>query len=104
MDIATLVSSYRELKHQGDALGEKMNVIKSQLKPLVEADGNWKDNDGYVRLTVPSSSSVSFDKNGVDSLMKAWLQSDDPIMKSCGQMLQGHRTVSAPGQPYLTIK
>jgi hypothetical protein len=101
-DIVTLVSSYRELKRQRDEVDTKMSDIKDSLQSLVETTGNWKDDDGYVRLTQPSTS-VSFDSHGVDTLVTAWLKSDDAIMNSCGQMLAGLRKESTR-QPYLTIK
>lgn len=102
MEVATLVRSYRELKSQRDALDAAMSNLKDQLQPLVETAGNWKDDKGYVRLTQPSTS-VSFDSRGVDTLVTAWLKSDDAIMNSCGQMLKGLRKESTR-QPYLTIK
>ena len=100
--IPQLVAQYRKLKAQADYLNAQMNSIKLELVPIVEAEGKWTDDKGYARIT-ERKPSVSYSNSAVESLAQAWCNSDDPVMKSCGEMLKAHRKES-PGYTYLQVK
>ena len=100
--VAALVAQYRELKERESALKSEMDRLKADIQVQVERDGNWKDDEGYARMTHRSAYS-SFDGKAVSNLMCAWLISEDAIMQSCGNMLKGaEKFVDA--KSYLTIK
>lgn len=101
-EVATLVSQYRMLKAQADELSAKMDNIKAQVKPLVEDGGNWQDDAGYAKL-IRRSASTSFDAKAVSNLINAWAMSEDPIMRSCGDMLRVTEK-HTPASEYLSIK
>lgn len=100
--IPQLVAQYRKLKVQKDAIDQQMSKVKAKLELIVEAVGKWADDEGYARM-VERKPSVSYDGKSVDKLMQAWCKSDNPMMKSCGEMLKAHRKES-PGSRYLQIK
>ncbi len=102
MDIALLVSQYRDLKTKRDDLEAAMQKLKAEIEPLVREDGNWQDVDGYARLTT-TQSSVSFDTKAVNNLVNAWRASDDAVMKSCGDTLLQFRQ-EKHGSTYLSVK
>ena len=100
--IAELMSPYRKLKAEIAVIQTKMDDLKQQIEPLVEAvGGKWKDDRGYARLNTRSDS-ISFKNAEVENLYKAWLVSKDPIMNSCANMLKAHRT-TRPGVTYLQL-
>ena len=101
--IIKLMPSYRKLKAEVALIQAKMDVMKEQIEPLVEAvGGKWQDALGYARQNTRSDS-VSYKSAEVDSLVQAWLISSDPIMRSCGTMLNNHRS-ERKGFTYLQLK
>lgn len=100
--ISSLVSQYRLLKAQRDIVDGQMQDIKAALEPLIDEHGNWQDAEGYARYTTVKPS-VSLDTKAVVNLMHSWLQSADPIMQSCGDMLKGC-TGEKSGSTYLSVK
>ena len=100
--VPLLVSQYRKLKAQADAIKSKMDDVKAKLVPIVEAEGKWQDDKGYARI-VERKASVSYNNGAVESLANAWCKSEDPVMRSCGEMLQGHRR-EKPGSTYLQVR
>lgn len=100
--ISQLVARYRKLKAQKDAIDAQMSKVKAELEPAVEAEGKWTDDEGYAQM-VERKPSVSYDGKSVDKLMTAWCKSENPMMKSCGEMLKAHRQPK-PGSRYLQIK
>lgn len=101
-ELAVLVSQYRSLKAQADETAAKMDNIKAQISPLVKENGNWQDEAGYAKL-VRRSASTSFNAKAVNSLVSAWLVSEDPIMRSCGEMLRAIES-QTPASEYLSVK
>jgi hypothetical protein len=99
-----LVAEHRQLTRQIKALETQRNEVRERVLPLVMAtDGNqWKDESGYAKMK-KRSSSISYSGKEVDSLMLAWVESEDNIMNSCGQMLKNLRKVK-PASTYLEIK
>lgn len=101
--IPKLVAQYRVLKRQADALKSEMDSIRAELLPHVEAMSEpWKDGDGYARVTLRLPS-MSYESKAVNSLAETWANSDDPVMKSCGEMLLSGRKMRA-GYSYLEVK
>ena len=100
--VPLLVSRYRKLKAQRDAIDAQMSKVKAELEPIVEAEGKWQDNDGYARI-VERNPSVSYSGSAVEALADAWCKSEDAVMRSCGEMLKQHRKES-PGSTYLQVK
>ena len=100
--VPLLVSRYRKLKAQRDVIDAQMSKVKAELEPIVEAEGKYKDDDGYAQM-VTRKASVSYSNSAVEDLAQAWRISDDPIMKSCGQMLWRCRE-EKPGSTYLQVK
>ena len=100
--IPQLVAQYRKLKAQRDAIDAQMSEVKAELEPIVEAEGKWTDKEGYARIT-ERKPSVSYSNSAVESLTQAWCNSDDPVMKSCGEMLKVHRKESS-GYTYLQVR
>jgi hypothetical protein len=100
--IPQLMSQYRKLKAQYDAIGQQMSGVKAKLEPIVEAVGKWQDGDGYARM-VERKASVSYSSSAVENLASAWCNSDDPVMKSCGEMLRQYRQ-EKPGSSYLQVR
>jgi len=46
-----------------------MDVMRDELKALLEASGqNWKDDTGYANL-IPESTRVSYDAKSIDQLI-----------------------------------
>lgn len=101
-EVDSLVRQYRSIKAQADELSAQMDAIKAQIRPLVETSGNWQDDAGYAKL-VQRAASASYDAKAVSSLMKAWAMSEDPIMRSCGEMLRAVEKIT-PASEYLTVK
>jgi len=97
-----LVALYRTLKAQKDAIDQQMSKVKADIVPIVKAEGKWKDDDGYAQMVVRKAS-ASYSSSAVEDLAQAWRISDDPIMKSCGQMLWRCRE-EKPGSIYLQVK
>jgi len=100
--VPLLVSRYRKLKAQRDAIDAQMSKVKAELEPIVEAEGKWQDKEGYARIT-ERKPSVSYNGSAVDNLAEAWCKSENAVMQSCGEMLRQHRKES-PGSTYLQIK
>lgn len=102
MSIVELVSQYRDLKTRARVLESEMNRIKAEIEPLVKQSGNWQDEVGYARITT-TQPSTSFDAKAVNNLVRAWLSSDDAVMKSCGDTLMQFRQ-EKHGSTYLSVK
>jgi len=100
--VPLLVSRYRKLKAQRDAIDAQMSEVKAELEPIVEAVGKWQDSDGYARVIVRKPS-VSYSSSAVENLANAWCNSGDPVMKSCGEMLKEYRQ-EKPGSSYLQVR
>lgn len=100
--IAEKVRAYRKLSMQAEWLETQMEALRAEVLALVEAYGAWKDSDGYAKL-VDKASYPSYKSADVEALAATWAQSDDPIMKSCGQMLLAKRSMSK-GSHYVQIK
>ena len=100
--VVELVSQYREIKTRAMVLESEMKRIKDEIEPLVKANGNWQDKEGYARLTT-TQPSLSFDAKAVGNLMKAWQLSDDAVMHSCGDLLAQYRQ-EKHGSTYLSVK
>ena len=88
------VLAYRKLKSQYDVLAEQMKVLKAEIVPLVEANGRWKDDVGYVRM-VQRKPSVSFDNKALEALFQS--------VEAVRRLLAPHRRVKS-GSEYLQIK
>jgi len=101
-EIAALLAAYRSLKVQAAVLENEMKAIRDRVYPIVERDGKWQDDLGYAKL-IERQPQVVFDYGQVENLMKAWLDSDDSIMASCGRMLSNAQGVKA-GYVYLQLK
>jgi len=106
VDTRILVMEYRSLKAEFEAYKNlyepKMVHLKSRIKSAVEQDGDYKDDDGYASI-ITVSPSDAVDAKQVSNLIKAWVSSEDSIMKSCGEMLKNLLTVKN-GYSYIKIK
>ena len=101
--IAELMIPYRKLKSDVAAIQENMDQIKSQIEPLVETiGGKWQDDRGYAKRNIRSAS-VSYKSADVDKLVQTWLISQESLIRSCGEMMDAHRT-TRKGTTYLQIK
>lgn len=100
--ILNLVSCYRDLKRDRDILDAEMKAVKEELQPLLAPIGSWTDDDGYARI-VHRGPIVSYNPRAVHTYAQAWLESDDPILKSCGQMLEQVRSERA-AVSYVQVK
>ena len=101
--IAELMISYRKLKTDAAVIQEDMDQIKSQIEPLVETiGGKWQDNRGYAKRNIRSAS-VSYKSADVDKLVQSWLISQESHIRTCGEMLEVHRTTRS-GTTYLQIR
>ena len=100
--VPLLVSQYRKLKAQADAIKSKMDDVKAKLVPIVEAEGKWTDKEGYARMT-ERRPSASYSDSAVESLAQAWCRSEDAVMRSCGEMLRQHRKEKS-GYKYLQVR
>lgn len=102
--ISQHVAAYRELKVEVDAGVARLKQLKEEtIRPLVESlGGEWKDGAGYATIVEPTKS-VRYSSTQVDGLVKAWLLSNDPAMKSRGEMLKVHRKVGERAG-YIKIK
>ena len=101
--IPALVIRYRNLKAKKDGLDREMTEVKLDLVPAVEAiGGKWTDDQGYAKM-VERSDSVGYPSAPVERLAMTWSESEDPIMRSCGEMLLGLRREKA-GFSYLQVK
>jgi len=87
---------------QKKSIESKIKDLRDEIQPLVESVGNWQDTDGHAKLK-ERRASISYDNKAVDNLVKAWTQSNDPIMQSCGTMLQELRKTK-PGSKYLEVR
>ncbi len=101
--IAPLLLEYRILKEDLAVIQDKMDEYKRQILPLVEViGGNFKDTQGYARMQTRKAS-VAYKSADVDNLVKSWLKSAESHIRSCGEMLEVHRS-ERPGTTYLQIK
>ena len=101
--IIELMPSYRKLKAEHALIQAKMDEMKEQIEPLVEAvGGKWQDALGYARQNTRSDS-VSYKSAEVDALVQAWLISKESIIQTCGEMLNNHRS-EKKGFTYLQLK
>lgn len=100
----SLITQYRQLSQQVKDLEARKDELKSRIEPLVQATESrkWQDDDGHAMMK-SRSESVSYPGKEVDNLVQSWTQSEDSIMKSCGQMLQNLRKVKSASE-YLEIK
>lgn len=101
-ELQTHITRYRTLAEQSREIAAKMDTIKTFLFPHVKASGGYHDNLGYARI-VERASAPSYTSSDVDALATTWCKSEDPIMKSCGQMLLAKRKITA-GTTYIQIK
>lgn len=92
--LSELVYAYRKHKAELDALETKMNILKQQIRPLVEANGKYQDELGYARIVTPNPT-VTYDKDALDALSASDL--------ALHRILSPHRR-ETPKQPYLQIK
>jgi len=90
------VAVYRKLKAQSDALKLKMDAIKAEIEPLVEAtDGQkWTDLDGWARI-VTRKPSVSYNNKALEALYAS--------VPEVAQVIAPHRK-EKPGSSYLQVK
>ena len=101
--IAELMIPYRKLKADAAVIQEDMDQIKSQIEPLVETiGGKWQDDRGYAKQNTRKAS-VSYKSADVDKLVQSWLISQESHIRTCGEMMQAHRT-TRKGTTYLQIK
>lgn len=101
--IPQLVARHRKLKERRDSLDEQIKDVKEELRPAIEANGGkWQDQTGYARM-VTRKDSVGFPSAAVNGFAESWSESDDPIMKSCGDMLLRVRQEKS-GFSYLQVK
>lgn len=100
--LPALMARYRQLAARKKSLESEIKDLRDEIQPLVESVGSWQDKEGHAKLK-ERRSTVTYDNKAVDNLVKAWTQSNDPIMQSCGTMLQELRQ-QKPGYKYLEIK
>lgn len=100
--IEELVFEYRQYRVSVDSLQEDMKAVKNELMPLLEEHGKWDDMDGYAMI-VETDPRVSYKSKEVDKLVQAWMQSDDPMLRSAAQMLVQHRS-ERDGSRYVRVK
>ena len=101
--IAKLMKSYRKLKAEITLIQKDMDEIKSNIEPLVKViGGKWDDDLGYARQNTRSAS-VSYKSADVDKVVRTWLKSQESLIRTCGQMMEVHRT-RREGTTYLQIK
>jgi len=101
--IAGLILPYRKLKADTAAIKEEMDQIKSRIEPLIKMiGGNWKDDLGYAKQNTRADS-VSYKSEDVDKLVQSWLISQESLIRTCGEMMEVHRT-ERKGTTYLQVK
>ncbi len=88
--IPQLIARHRVLTRQKKAVEAEIATVRAELKPLVEAHGEYTDASGYARITVRKPW-VSYDGKAVDKLALAWVKSEDAVMRSCGDMILVNR-------------
>ncbi len=90
------VAHYRKLKAQLDAIKVKMDALKAEIEPLVEAtDGQkWTDGEGWARI-VKRKPSVSYNNRALEALYAS--------VPEVAQVIAPHRK-EKPGSSYLQVK
>ncbi len=98
-----LLPQYRLLRAENAAIQEKMDELKQQIIPLVESvGGEFQDDLGSAKLN-QRKAAVSYKSADVDKLVQSWLISQESHIRTCGEMLQVHRT-TRKGTTYLQVK
>ena len=97
-----LIDRHRKLKVEKDLIDTQLKGIKSQLQPLVEANGNYKDTTGYARM-INRKEAVSVNGPMVHNQALIWEDSMDPTLKMVGETILQHCKFKA-GFSYLQVK
>ena len=100
--IPALVARYRQIVVRKKSADKEIKALRDEISLHVKESGNWQDSDGHARIK-SRKATVSYNGAAVDNLVKAWTQSNDPIMQSCGAMLQELRK-QKPGTTYLEVR
>ena len=101
--IAELMKPYRKFKAELALIQERMDEIKSDIEPLVQViGGKWNDDLGYAKQNTRPAS-VSYKSADVDKLVQTWLISRESLIRTCGEMMNVHRT-ERKGTTYLQVK
>jgi hypothetical protein len=101
--IVIYIRDYRKLKVELDAIEIQLGKLKPLIQQEVEARGTkYQDELGYARMVVRDAS-VSYPGQAVDGLAEQWCKSEDPIMRSCGQMIYSMRKPTLASS-YLQVK
>jgi len=101
--IAELMKPYRKLKAEITLIQKEMDEIKSIIEPLVQViGGKWNDDLGYARQNIRAAS-MSYKSADVDKLVQTWLISQQSLIRTCGEMMEVHRT-ERKGTTYLQVK
>jgi len=104
MTLTELVALHRNIKAQIAPLEAALADVRDEIGLLVAAEGPYEDDDGYARLTRPSTPGVTYKSAAVHGLATAWQVSEDAIMQSCGMMLRQLATQKPGGTQTLQVK
>jgi hypothetical protein len=97
------VARHRIISAQIKSLNVEKKELAGKIEEFLTRQGeDFKDAEGYatIRRRKPS---VSYPGREVDALVQSWTNSEDPIMRSCGEMLKAHRQ-EKPGYEYVYVK
>jgi len=97
-----LVTRYRIHAEQKKTVETAMNPIKAEIFEIIKERGDYKDDIGYARVT-NRKAGVSYTPAEIEKLADVWSESNDSIMKMCGNLLNTHRKVK-PASSFPTIK
>ena len=102
-NLVPLLESYRKLKKENAIIQDKMDEYKRQILSLVEViGGEFKDDQGSARM-MTRKASVAYKSADVDKLVQSWLKSRESLIRTCGEMLEVHRS-ERKETTYLQIK
>jgi len=69
-DLPGLIEAYRKRKLERDIIDVDLEGLREIILPLVEAYGDWKDEQGYARM-VAANITISYDAKALDALCKS---------------------------------
>ena len=99
--IAVLITEYREVKKQADALSSTMAELREKIQLQVEVQP-YEDEVGHAKMRVRAAS-VSYPAAEVERVTDVWLNSEVPEIRTCGEMLRSLGK-ARPETTYLEIR
>jgi len=93
LKLTGLIAQHRTLAERKREIEAEISPVKASISEIISVHGNYKDEDGYARISIRKAG-VSYTSAEVEKLASVWSESEDHIMRMCGNLLKQHRKVT----------